>query len=839
MPKAKSSAAASTATDALPTPSSRVTAAEWGRRLLSFVLEAHPFVVDVVEEAYKKAAPKRSSKALEPVQLRAIGDKVGKQLQKLKAPKAKGLTPSPTTPAQQRWGQAQQQLVDDVEGFFQRAAIAASITDEERKWIAQGLLLTRATDNRMKQMFLSSELTYGGRGFQGKGFRSLGQEAVYAGALRLMRGPEFASDDDGWRGDVVAPLIRDLGMALAFTDDPKLCLNAQAGKQGDPLDGKDLHLGDLSRGVLPAAAPLTIATCTVTGFGLSMAMDHDDDVSRVAFSFIGEGGSSLGEWHESINMAAARKWPVVYCVQNNQTALSTPVSQQSAIRTFADKAVGYGMPAVTVDGTDPESIAAAFTWAADRARAGLGPALIELVAMRMCGHAHHDDMMYLGGEPKTSMRIDRDPPERGYVNAEKYAFWAHKDPIACYRQRLLDDGVATADEFDGWEQQAQKRCDDAMNDIIAADWPQGENAGRGVVAGDDVVRHDLSPVPALSSTAGVRELEVTPAFDRKGNTYLDAVGRGLREILDDDTNAFIIGEDVGAPYGNAFLLTKEACDAHPDRVMNAPIAEGGIIGACVGAALDGRRPLGEMQFNDFVASGFNELVNNAAKMRYRTGHGVPMVLRMPWGGLRRAGPYHSQDTSPWFRRSFGLHIVAPSTPSDARALLHTAHQADDPVLFFEHIGLYREPSIKQVLDDDVPAIPLGKAAFRKLGDDLTLISYGAFVHRVLDVAAKLEAEGVSCDVIDLRSLSPIDFAAIEASVKHTGKVLLVGEDSKTGSVLESVGARIAESLFEHLDGPVRVLGSLDTPVPYSPSLEDTFLLDVGQITDAARALLNW
>jgi pyruvate/2-oxoglutarate/acetoin dehydrogenase E1 component len=258
----------------------------------------------------------------------------------------------------------------------------------------------------------------------------------------------------------------------------------------------------------------------------------------------------------------------------------------------------------------------------------------------------------------------------------------------------------------------------------------------------------------------------------------------------------------------------------------------------VGAALAGMRPIGEIQFNDFVASGFNQLVNNAAKLHYRAGTKVPMVLRMPWGGLRRAGPYHSQDTSPWFYRAHGLKIVVPSTPHDARALMMSAVLDDDPVLFYEHIALYRDPKIKQPIDAVRP-VALGAAAFRRLGDDLTLISYGAYVHKAMSVAAALAGEGVECTVLDLRSLVPLDWPRIHRAVRRSGKVLLVGEDSRTGSVLESIASRISEEMFTELDGPVRVLGSLDTPVPYAPSLEDEYLLSEQRILDEARALARW
>jgi 2-oxoisovalerate dehydrogenase E1 component beta subunit len=261
---------------------------------------------------------------------------------------------------------------------------------------------------------------------------------------------------------------------------------------------------------------------------------------------------------------------------------------------------------------------------------------------------------------------------------------------------------------------------------------------------------------------------------------------------------------------------------------------------CVGAALAGQRPIGEIQFNDFVATGFNQLVNNAAKIRYRWGGSVPMVVRMPWGGLRHAGPYHSQNTEPWFYRTPGLKIVVPSTPADARALLASAVADPDPVLYYEHIALYRDPRIKQLLPEEPPApLPLGKAALRRAGDDLAIVSYGAYVHVALRVADKLAHDGAEAAVLDLRSLVPLDRDALLALARRTGRVLIVHEDSRTGGIGESLAAIIQEEAFEHLDAPVRVLGALDTPVPYSPPLEEAFLPSEDEVERAARLLLAY
>jgi 2-oxoisovalerate dehydrogenase E1 component beta subunit len=311
-------------------------------------------------------------------------------------------------------------------------------------------------------------------------------------------------------------------------------------------------------------------------------------------------------------------------------------------------------------------------------------------------------------------------------------------------------------------------------------------------------------------------------------------------VLRADSRTFVFGEDVGGAYGNAFLLLRPLLQEFGDRIVNSTLAEGAVLGVCVGAALAGHRPIGEMQFNDFVATGFNQLVNNAAKIRYRWGGSVPMVVRMPWGGLRHAGPYHSQNTEPWFYRTPGLKIVVPSTPADARAMLAGAVADPDPVLFYEHIALYRDPRIKQALADDPPApIAPGTAALRRAGSDLAIVSYGAYVHVALRVAERLAADGIEASVLDLRSLVPLDRAAVLRVARSCSRVLIVHEDTRTGGIGESLAAIIQEEAFESLDAPVRILGALDTPVPYSPPLEDAFLTSAADIERAARLLVAY
>jgi 2-oxoisovalerate dehydrogenase E1 component len=716
----------------------------------------------------------------------------------------------------------------------------ASLSVEEKRELLVGMVLTRAIDNQLKAFFLSGEVRYNGIPFQGKGFRSLGQEAIYGAALRLRRGPGFREDDGTWSGDVVAPLIRDLGAALAMrpTDDTiRMTLSAQTGKAGPPMQGKDLHIGDLGWGILPASAPLSISTLTAAGMAMGFALRGED---RVAVAFVGEGASSLGEWHEAINLCAASRLPAVFCVQNNQTALSTPVREQSAVRVFADKAEGYGVPGITIDGTDPEAIAAAFAWACERGRAGQGPTLIETVSMRMCGHAHHDDMLYLGRDPHPSWDY---PPvtDGGYADRDLHAYWSRRDPIVSYAQRLESEGILEKNELEQMKHEAEARVRAEAQRVVDAGWPEPTEAGVGVLAAEPPRRHvevlEDRSARVVEADRKLPPLDPGPPVDPKGKTFLEAVMLGVGDALGGDERVFVYGQDVGGSYGNAFLLLRPLLERYADRIVNAPLCEGGILGVCVGSALAGMRPIGEIQFNDFVATGFNQLVNNAAKIRYRWGGSVPMVVRLPSGGLRRAGPFHSQNTEPWFYRTPGLKIVAPSTPYDARALMAAAVADPDPVLYYEHIGLYRNPKIKQRLSTEPPTpLPIGKAALRREGSDLVLVSYGAYVHVCLQVAESLAADGIEAAVLDLRSLSPLDRDALLRVARHCGKVLIAHEDSRTGGIGESLAAIVQEEAFEDLDAPVRIIGALDTPVPYSPPLEDEFLAGVARIERAARLL---
>ena len=476
-------------------------------RLLTFVVERYPFALPAARRALESCDLTRAAdqKSIEDLRSRFC-QALGKSLGDISVNGLPDTTPGAT--ATTRLQSARDELVAACDGFLIREAIATSLTADERREILRGMILTRAVDNRLKQFFLSGEIKFDDVPFQGKGFRSLGQEAVYAAGIRLKRGAQWRDAERGWQGDIVGPIIRDLGVALAMRPEPatvRMVLNAQMAKAGPPMDGRDLHIGDWEWGILPATAPLSISTLSIAGIAMAFSREGS---GRVALSFIGEGGSSLGEWHEAINLCAARKLPAVFCIENNQTALSTSVSEQSAARVFADKAAGYGIPGITIDGTDPDLVAAAFTWAADRARAGAGPALIELVSMRMSGHAHHDDMLFLGKEP--SIGWDYPKLSRGaYADADLYLV------LGCKRSdRQLRDAPRGRRNHHGLRRSSasnRKRYELVETEaraVIDAPWPEPADAGTRVYAGDSIEQRvdplepesrlavDLSPASA-------------------------------------------------------------------------------------------------------------------------------------------------------------------------------------------------------------------------------------------------------------------------------------------------------------------------------------------------------
>ncbi len=713
-------------------------------------------------------------------------------------------------------GQGREALEVALRGFFERRRLRASITDEERLLVHRTMLLTRAVDETLKRAFDRKEVRWGEHPSPQKGFRSTGQEAIAGAALRLRRPPAYPPGPD-YRGDVVAPVIRDLALLLMLMPDPRHPILVQYGKLGTPVEGRDLHVGNLEHGVLPPAAPLAIAAQTMVGIAYAWKVRGED---RVGLTCIGEGGSSLGEWHEAINFAAVQRLALVFVLQNNQWALGTHVSEQSAARRFALKAAGYGLPGMTLMGNDPDEVAAAVAWAAARARRGEGPTLIELVTYRRPGHAHHDDDRYHGVKVSGVA---------GYEFEEERAAWEALDPIELYERRLAALGLLSAEEAAARRREVESEVAVAAEEAARAPWP-----------GPEHYRHRVEP-PRLAPA---------PAPDggqTRRMAYDEAVRAALREKMEEDPAVFVLGEDVGGRYGGAFGVTRGlAKEFGVARCLNTPLAESAIVGCAVGAALAGLRPVVEMQFADFLAPAFNALVNNAAKVYWRWGGRAPIVVRLPYGGATGAGrpllgggPFHSQCPEMWFFRTPGWKIVAPSTPADAKGLLAAAIRDEAPVIYLEAKGLYG--FFRTDLREEVPVgtafeVPLGRAAVRRGGGDLTILTYGAMVWTALEAAARLEAEGIEAEIVDLRSLWPLDLDTIFASVEKTNRALILHEDTRRGGLGGELAALLAERLFFHLDAPIVRMTAPDTSVPYSPPLEHDFLPRAEQVVAAARDL---
>jgi 2-oxoisovalerate dehydrogenase E1 component len=708
----------------------------------------------------------------------------------------------PGTNAVDAAGWTREALAETIDGYFRREEIRASITSEERLSIFRAMVLARELDDALKRLFREKKQAWNGYPSPQKGFRSLGQEACAGLGMRLRRGRED--------GDAISPMIRDLALFLLWTDDPLHVVLAQMGKKGTAVDGRDLHVGDLGRGVVPPTAPLAGGTQALVGMAYAAKLRGED---RAFISLIGEGGTSLGEWHEAVNFASVQRLNVVFVVENNRWALGTHATEQTATRRFSAKAAGYGIPGVTVFGNDADEVAAAGTWAAERARTGKGPALLELMTYRRAGHAHHDDDRFHGGQGLN-----------GYEFEEERRAWEAADPIALYVSRV---GKSVAASELG---RAKERVEEAVRAADRAPWPGAA----------DLL--DRSFAPREEAVPGSAPLKT------RSMSYDEAVRQALIEAMERDPRVFVLGEDVGGRYGGAFGVTRGLVKQFgPGRCLNTPIAEGAILGCAAGAALGGMRPVAEMQFADFVACGFNALVNNAAKVRWRWGRAVPMVVRLPYGGatgtmerLLGGGPYHSQCPEAWFVRTPGLKVVAPSTPSDAKGLLTASIRDNNPVVFLEAKGLYGifRPDLREEVPLGDFEVPLGKGAVRREGRDVTVLTYGAMVYTALEAADALSKVGLSLEVVDLRSLVPLDEELLLNSVAKTHRAIILHEDSRRGGVGAEISAILAEKLIWELDGPIVRVAAPDAPAPYSPPLEHAYLPKAEDVVAAARALME-
>lgn len=729
-------------------------------------------------------------------------------------------------------------LLLDLRLLLRRLAHLASITKEERLHWHRLMLRTRVLDGHLKELFVEGVETPDGGNFGGKGFRSTWQEPIAACGTALQLG-----------NDVAAPMIRDLGLALSMGQTPLSIMSAQMGKSGSQMNGghpnfggRDLHIGDWNYGILPPTAPLPIASATATGIALASSRNGNGVFTLAP---VGEGCSSSGEFWEAINFAGARGLPICYIIQNNQIALDTFSNKQSGAETFGDKGASVGLPAWSIDGSDPAIYYASVAVARELSVSGFGGCIIHVETMRGCGHAHHHDDLYLGAE-------SGNPP--GYVGQDLIQYWSEKEPIENHERLLIGMGVS-AKLLKSIVDEEVALCGEARLAVESMAWPEPETVAVGTTKLTDARTHeqqikDLEGVQKLVGHSDLGPME----FDDAVNSwsFSRAIQNAMVNIADNDgENVLFMGEDMEIAGAFGLNLALKA-KGHGGKLLDMPLSESIIINGATGAALAGLRPIAEIQFGGFAALAMNALVNNAAQLRWRWGANVPLTVRIPLGGKTRSGPYHANVIESWFLNDPGLLIGFPSNPQDAYDLLIEGHSLDDPFVLLEHIGLYGlrggltgwgdrisqrvdTESVRERLRQGMHTI--GKARVVKRGGDVSVITWGAMVHVAMNAARVLSKEGIDVEVIDLRTLNPLDRGTCVQSVKKTGRMIVLQESQWTGGFGHTISSAVLEGSFWSLEAPPIVIGALDVPVPFSPPLEDHTIPDVDLLSQHVRRLV--
>jgi len=741
-------------------------------------------------------------------------------------------------------GRRMTRFLVDVSLCLRRIAHYYSVTVEDRVRWQRRMIRTRLVDEQLKDLFTSGLPTPDGGRFGGKGFRSTWQEGIVACATAMKRAVDLPEDERN-NADIVAPMIRDMGLALAMGQTPIEVLSAQLGKSGSYMDGgvegnggRDLHIGNWEKGILPPTAPLPIASATTTGVALAAKRLG---VKRFHLAPVGEGCSSSGEFWEAMNFAGVRGLPICFMIQNNQIALDTVNSAQSGAETFGDKGHAMGIPAWTIDGADPAMFYASSAVAREFAMAGCGATLIHVETMRGCGHAHHHDDLYLGA-------ASGNPP--GYVDRELLRYWSEKDPLPNHRELLIKLGVGEQ-RLNRILEEEEENVSAARKELEKMDWPEGNSVVRGVTSFFDATSHEHQLIridregeyPEAILKPGEHAIEFSDAPNSW--TFSRAIQNAMASLAEQFGEQMIfMGEDmeVAGAFGmNLGLKAK----GHQSKLLDMPLSEAIIIHSATGAALGGMRPLAEIQFGGFASLAMNPLVNNAAQLRWRWGAEVPLTVRIPLGAKTRSGPFHANMIESWLTNDPGLVIVSPSNPQDAYDLLIESHHLPDPVVYLEHIGLYGlrggltgwGGSINQVVDTtsvqnrlEREENSIGEARVVRGGKDLTIVTWGAMVHVALDAAKEIARRGIEVEVIDLRTLVPFDSETCINSVLRTGRLIVLQESQWTGGYGHTVSSRIVEESFWRMETPPIVIGALDTPVPFSPTLEDHTIPSVGVVT---------
>lgn len=662
-------------------------------------------------------------------------------------------------------------------------------TNEELIHLYKNLLFPRMIEEKMLVLLRQGKIS--------KWFSGIGQEAISVGAT-------LALQSDEW----IMPLHRNLGV---FTSRKmplhKLFMQWQGSKNGYSKGReRSFHFGSNEHFICGMISHLGPQLAIADGVALAYKLKKQN---KVSLAFTGEGGTSEGDFHEALNVAAVWDLPAIFIIENNGYGLSTPTSEQYRCENLIDKAIGYGMESVQIDGNNILEVYDTIKGVREYCTKTQKPYLVECKTFRMRGHEEASGIKYV---PK-----------------EMFEEWNEKDPIKNYERYLIDENVLTEINIADIRNEFKSEIEAELKSPLS---PEGGNKEDHWDSSEELIDVYAS-LPEKKFSIKKDPSQFLPPGDR-GLKFYEAIKEALHQSMQQHSNLILMGQDI-AEYGGAFKITEGFVEEFgKERVRNTPLCESAIVGAALGLSLERYKSVMEMQFADFVTVGFNQIINNLAKINYRWGQNADVVIRMPTGGGVGAGPFHSQSNEAWFVHTPGLKVVYPSSPEDAKGLLIAAINDPNPVMFFEHKGLYR--SITGNVPEEYYEIEIGKAKVVRKGDDISIITYGAGVHWAIEYAEK--NQDISIEILDLRTLLPLDDTAIKETVKSTGKILILHEDTLVGGIGGEISAWINENCFEWLDAPVMRCASLDTPIPFNIALEQNFMAKA-RLDDYVQKLIRY
>lgn len=662
-----------------------------------------------------------------------------------------------------------------------------NLSNEELTFLYRNLLYPRLIEEKMLVLLRQGRIS--------KWFSGIGQEAISVGATLALQPNEW-----------IMPLHRNLGVFTARHMPLERLFRQWQGAQDGYSKGRErsFHFGSAEHHICGMISHLGPQLSIADGTALASRLSKEQ---KVSLAFTGEGGTSEGDFHEALNVAAVWDLPVIFIIENNGYGLSTPVQEQYRCAQLADRARGYGMGSVVIDGNNVLTVYDTVKGVRDYCIRNQKPYLIECMTFRMRGHEEASGTKYVPGT--------------------LFEEWSAKDPITNFEAFLVEEHVMPYSMIEEIRREQKQR--------IEAELEQGMQEQPLVVDTENEM-NDVYSERSMGKREWLIESEHSLFTTRSPRSLrlIDAIKEGLWQSMEQHDKLVLMGQDI-AEYGGAFKITEGFVEKFgKDRVRNTPLCESAIVGAALGLSLEGFKSMMEMQFADFVTVGFNQIINNLAKIHYRWAQNADVVIRMPTGGGVGAGPFHSQSNEAWFVHTPGLKVVYPSTPVDAKGLLIAAFNDPNPVLFFEHKALYR--SVSGDVPEQYYEIEIGKARVVQSGDDLTIITYGSGVLWAQDYAS--EHPEISIDILDLRTLLPLDYAAIRAAVERTGRVLLLHEDTLTGGIGGELAAWIAAHCFHLLDAPILRCASLDTPVPFNIELEKNFLANA-RLDETIQKLMSY